>query len=281
MSDWVKLHRALNDNPLWLLEEFTKAQAWVDLILNANWKQGSFSVRGNIIVVDRGQIAWSEITMADRWKWSKGKVRRFLSYLELSGNIVQQKSFVTTVITICNYERYQSSDTADSTADSTADGQQTVHDIRKKERKKVRIEEKERVVHKNFTPPGKVETADFFRSNDSTNEEAGKFWYHYDANGWMVGRNKMKSWTSAAKKWIIQNRKDAKAAKSTPCTFYTSNEIGGFNQPDWREVDMVRLEGRSCCKSAKGKVLYAKKSDIQKHSLTSALPKLQGEDWID
>ena len=131
MSDWVKLHRALNDNPLWLLEEFTKAQAWVDLILNANWKQGSFSVRGNIIVVDRGQIAWSEITMADRWKWSKGKVRRFLSYLELSGNIVQQKSFVTTVITICNYERYQSSDTADS----TADGQQTVHDIRKKERR--------------------------------------------------------------------------------------------------------------------------------------------------
>lgn len=121
MSDWIKLHRSLNDNPLWLLEPFTKAQAWVDLCLNANWKKGSFSVRGNIVDIERGQLGWSELTMAGRWKWSREKVRRYLSYLEKSGNIRQQKTHITSIVTICNYETYQGDDTTDKTTDKTTD----------------------------------------------------------------------------------------------------------------------------------------------------------------
>ena len=149
MNDWIKLHRSLNENPLWLLEPFSKAHAWIDLCLNANWKKGSFSVRGNIINVERGQIAWSELTMADRWKWSRNKVRAFLALLEKTGNIVQQKTHLTTIITINNYNRYQSNNTTEGTTESTTEGttegQQKVHDIRKKERKKERIEEKNTV----------------------------------------------------------------------------------------------------------------------------------------
>jgi hypothetical protein len=140
MSDWIKLHRSLNDNPLWLLEPFTKAQAWVDMCLNANWKDGVFSVRGNVVSIKRGQLGWSEITMMKRWKWSRNKVRLFLSYLERSGNIVQQKTHITSITTICNYNTYQSGDTTegitDDTTEGTTEGQQKVHDIRKKEGKK-------------------------------------------------------------------------------------------------------------------------------------------------
>jgi hypothetical protein len=57
-----------------------------------------------------------------------------------------------------------------------------------------------------FTAPTKQETASFFETNGSTIEEASKYWYHYDANGWMVGKVKMKSWTSAAKKWITNSK---------------------------------------------------------------------------
>ncbi len=62
------------------------------------------------------------------------------------------------------------------------------------------------VKRKAFTVPNKNETASFFCENGSTNEEAGKFWYHYDANGWMAGRVKMKNWQSAAKKWISNSK---------------------------------------------------------------------------
>ncbi len=106
-NGYVCLHRKIMDNDLWFLDPFTRAQAWVDLFLNANWKDNEMIIRGNIIPIKRGQLGWSELTMAKRWRWSRGKVRRFLSYLEKKENIVQQKGHLTTIITICNYEDYQ------------------------------------------------------------------------------------------------------------------------------------------------------------------------------
>ena len=110
---WVRLHRQIEDNPLYFLEPFSKGQAWIDLFLNANHKNGIMSIRGNIIPIKRGQIGWSELTMSKRWTWSKNKVRRFLKLLETEQQIEQQKSTITTVITILNYEIYQSDDTTD------------------------------------------------------------------------------------------------------------------------------------------------------------------------
>ena len=114
---WVRLHRQIEDNFLWFLEPFTKAQAWVDLFLNANFADAEISIRGNVITILRGQIGWSELTMVERWGWSKDKVRRFLKLLETRQQIVQQKSALTTVITILNYEHFQKNDTADDTAE--------------------------------------------------------------------------------------------------------------------------------------------------------------------
>lgn len=107
MSGWISLHRSIQDNDLWLAEPFTWAQAWIDLLLNANHKPGSFWVRRVEIKLERGQLGWSEITMSERWKWSRGKVRRYLGMLETRGMIVQQKTQLTSVITICNYDIYQ------------------------------------------------------------------------------------------------------------------------------------------------------------------------------
>ena len=114
---WVRLYRQIEENPLYFLEPFTKAQAWIDLFLNANHSDGKIGIRGNIIPIKRGQIGWSELTMADRWTWSRNKVRRFLKYLETEQQIIQQKTAITSVITITNYERFQSDDTTDDTTE--------------------------------------------------------------------------------------------------------------------------------------------------------------------
>jgi len=58
--------------------------------------------------------------LADRWKWSRGKVLRFLTYLEEDNRIVQQKSNVITSISILNYEKYQSNGTPNSTTNGTS-----------------------------------------------------------------------------------------------------------------------------------------------------------------
>ena len=119
MSDgWVRLYRQIAKNELWLSEPFTDGQAWVDLLLLANHAPGTIKVRGVRLDVERGQVGWSEVRLAERWKWSRGKVRRFLHYLEEQNmvKVVQQKNCVSTLITVVNYERYQSHDTADDTA---------------------------------------------------------------------------------------------------------------------------------------------------------------------
>lgn len=110
---WVKLHRQMFENKLWLSESFTKAQAWVDLFANACHKPNSFWVRGNEIKLNRGQIGWSEITMSKRWRWSRNKVRRFLTWLEDERQVEQQKNPITSIITILNYDIYQADETTE------------------------------------------------------------------------------------------------------------------------------------------------------------------------
>lgn len=124
---WFRISRKLFENEIWYLEPFTKGQAWIDLIGNANHKEGQFEIRGNIITIKRGQIGWSELTMSKRWKWSRNKTRRYLKWLETIHQIEQQKDrYLTTIITIINYDRYQN-DTADDTAERQQTIQQTIH----------------------------------------------------------------------------------------------------------------------------------------------------------
>jgi len=145
-SGWVKIHRQLSSTDLWLSEPFTRGQAWVDLIILTNHKDGFYRVRGIKINVKRGQCGWSEVALSKRWQWSRGKVRRFLCELETVHQIVQQKTNVTTLINIVNYDRYQ----IGGTADSTANGQQVVQQTDSK-RYTNKNEKKEKKV-KNTTP---------------------------------------------------------------------------------------------------------------------------------
>lgn len=134
---WVKLHRCIIDNWVWDCE-FSYGQAWIDLLMKACHKPSKLMIKGQMISLERGQQARSEVTLAKEWKWSRGKVRRFLSRLECDSMIVHQTDNLTSIITICNYDSFQGGDTADGTADGTANGQQTVH---KQEVKNLRSEE--------------------------------------------------------------------------------------------------------------------------------------------
>ena len=124
---YIKLWRRLSSNNLWTAEKFTRGQAWVDLIMIANHKPGYIRKRGIKIDLERGDIGFSEVELADRWKWSRGKVRRFLKELcsgndpELTPKTIQQNKNLTSCYHINKYNTYQGSDTTNK----TANGQQT------------------------------------------------------------------------------------------------------------------------------------------------------------
>lgn len=134
---WVKLHRSITEHWLWDCE-FSYAQAWVDLIIYANHSDKKLTIKGQLISLKRGQQARSEVTLSKTWKWSRNKVRRFLKNLENDGMIVQETTHLTSLITICNYEDFQHSETSDG----TPKGHLTEHlkDIRRNTNKNVKKE---------------------------------------------------------------------------------------------------------------------------------------------
>ncbi len=121
-NGWIRLHREIEDWEFYFKEPFTYASAWIDLLLLASHKKSCFSIRGNLIEVKRGEIAWSEESLAKRWQWSRDKVRRYLTMLKTRQQIEQQKSFILNKIIILKYNQYQENDTADNTAEK----QQTI-----------------------------------------------------------------------------------------------------------------------------------------------------------
>ena len=165
-NGWIKLHRKIFDNPMYFSEPFTRMQAWIDLLLLANHSGQYFYIRGNRIDVKRGEVAHSMESLAQRWKWSRGKVLRYISQLENSQMIVQQKSHVITKLSITNYNTYQS----DGTTDSTTDGQQTVQQTdTNKNDKNEKNEERERETR---TQQPKSTNPDYIKFNNWIQEKA-------------------------------------------------------------------------------------------------------------
>lgn len=119
MKGWIKIYRQITENPLYFSEPFTKMQAWMDLLVIANHKDGIINVRGNIIRVKRGQVGHSERTLSIRWQWSRSKVRNFLEYLKKEKQIEPQKNSVMSLITILNFEMYQEKDHRKTTENGT------------------------------------------------------------------------------------------------------------------------------------------------------------------
>ena len=104
---WIKLWKKITNNRFWTSEKFSRGQAWVDLLMFANYKPTKIIIRGITVNLKRGQLAWSTISLARRWQWSEKKVKSFLSELEKEQMLTSRKSNLTTLITIINFGRYQ------------------------------------------------------------------------------------------------------------------------------------------------------------------------------
>jgi len=118
-TNYFFVNRALLHSDRWLSETFTRGQAWVDLFGLAQHTKGFFRVRGIQVDVDRGQLGYSQVTLAKRWRWSRNKVRRYLKELEKNGDITlktkHQNIDITTIITIVKYDLWQSGGTPSET----------------------------------------------------------------------------------------------------------------------------------------------------------------------
>jgi hypothetical protein len=103
-------------------EPFTEREAWVWLISEAAWKPRGRRI-GNITVsLERGQLAASVRFIAEKWKWSKSAVDRFLERLKKRDMIETASGTGINIITICKYDEYQRVSLPDGTDAGTQSG---------------------------------------------------------------------------------------------------------------------------------------------------------------
>ena len=118
-------------------------------------------------------------------------------------------------------EMYNFDTTSDTTSDTTnvlAVGQALVPSINNINKIKHTKLLKQKESKNNFTPPTLEEVLNFFKEQKFSTEEAEPFFLYYQANGWLVGKTKMKDWQAAARNWILRSKKfqAEKNGKLTP-----------------------------------------------------------------
>lgn len=101
------LDRGIWDHPLFAREAFTEREAWLWMISAAAWKGMRVRAGRKIVDLKRGQLVFSERFMATKWRWSKTSVRRFIERLKSEAMVSALADRDATLITICNYDKYQ------------------------------------------------------------------------------------------------------------------------------------------------------------------------------
>lgn len=247
-NGWIKLHRQITDNVLWLdAEPFDRRSAWIDLLLMVNHEERQIMVNGQIRTVERGQTLTSEVKLADRWHWSRDRVRRYLSAIETAKMVSVNRTSYGTWINVENYTFFQGQatgnktgvntaiDTADKTANKTAVDTQT----RNKEYKNIKND-------KNFLcgadaqkkiPPSKDEVEAYCREN-GFRFDIDEFMAYYNLNGWTLsGGRKITDWTAAVDYWAKKGTKIDKASDDLTKTMPMYQEFShssmqvGVDQP--------------------------------------------------
>ena len=106
MSGFAALYREAVDHPLFVGDS-SRLGAWTYLVLKACWKPTKFNIGGKITDLDRGQLCVSRSQLSEAWGWKPSAVERFLVRLETEQMIGRATGQGRTVITICNYAKYQ------------------------------------------------------------------------------------------------------------------------------------------------------------------------------
>lgn len=211
---WVRVYENLSGHWLWEDRPFAKGQAWIDLLLDAEWRDGrQIRLGREIIVLKRGQQSVTLRDLADRWGWSKDKVSRFLKLLEEQGMISAEKTQAGQVLTIENYEKYQNDtrgerDTSETQVrherDTSAKPSYLYQNLRISESQTKASPES--AVKKGVFRPPSPDDVRAYAEEKCIDVDADLFCDFYASKGWKVGKNSMKDWRAAARGWAKRHQ---------------------------------------------------------------------------
>ena len=209
---YIKLHRQIQECDIWTdPEPFDRRSAWIDLLLLANHEDKTTLFDGKPIVVMRGQRITSVRVLAQRWHWSNDKTLRYLNLLQSLGMIRKESNARRTLITIENYDKFQSFDDDSRTKSEQLPNSNRTVTERNNNDKNDKNNNKNTI--RAFRKPT-LEEVTAYCSERGNSIDPQSFIDYYDANGWKINRNPMKDWKATIRNW--ERRRGETVKKEEP-----------------------------------------------------------------
>lgn len=92
-TGWIKVNRSEMDEWMWSEDsQFDKFHAWIDILLNVNYKKKEIPFGSSVITIEPGCLLTSVLKLSKRRGWNRRTVTRFLALLKDS-NKIEYESF--------------------------------------------------------------------------------------------------------------------------------------------------------------------------------------------
>lgn len=106
MQGWIKINRSIVNH--WLWQDAERLKWWLDLLLMVSWEDKQVLHDSHLFTLQRGQMIASISSLVNRWGKNRNIIIKYLKQLEEDGMIERKVMYrQTSILTICNYERYQ------------------------------------------------------------------------------------------------------------------------------------------------------------------------------
>lgn len=205
----ITLKRTLK---LWRWYQDPKVFAlFVHMLIDANFTDTEWESR----TIKRGQLVTSVPDLSRETGLSIQEVRTGLRKLRLTRDISQEFVGRMTLVTLCNYDKYQGEQRAingQATGNQQADNllltpiQPAISEEGKKEiREEVKAPVAPATPKKKFVKPT-VEQVRAFCQEKGYNINPETFVSFYESKGWVVGKSPMKDWQAAVRQWVSRDR---------------------------------------------------------------------------
>lgn len=246
MSDdgWVKAWRSRWTHPAF--RNLRDAAIWSFLVDNAVWRDTDTRFEERRVQLSRGQIIVSERFLAKGFCCDRQVIRRVLEILESDQMITREKPSGATIISICNYDRFQSSSEIEKPSFELERTQgEPRENPNKKESKKIKNQEGEGSRGSRLKPDWKLPkeyldmATDHGLTADQTDYESDQFRDYYLG---APGAKGLKSdWLATWRGWI--RRGYAKREPQTQMPLLTAIEGGkpARNRIDEEWVIKIRV----------------------------------------
>lgn len=119
MSGWIKLSRDIKKH--WIWQDKTYRCWWLDLLMEAAWAPYIKIIDRKPVQIGVGQMEASYAFLGEKWCVDKRTAKKFIMLLEAQGMVTHTVYHKYAILTICNFEKYQSAEENECTTECTSE----------------------------------------------------------------------------------------------------------------------------------------------------------------